>query len=105
MGKKIYAILLPKYIWACDYGKPYRKLLGRNVVDIPIKTYGVKQFSYFRPCPEVMKKNSCSTQLSSKFILLINVKMPTIVGILTLISMINATAEFESKNSLNCLVF
>ena len=36
---------------------------------------------------------SCSTQLFSKFILLINVKMPTIVGILTFISMINATSE------------
>ena len=40
----------------------------------------------------------CSTQLSRKFILLINillinVKMPTIVGILTFISMINTTSE------------
>ena len=32
---------------------------------------------------------SCSVQLRSKFILLINVKMPTIVGILTFISRIN----------------
>ena len=31
-------------------------------------------------------KNSCSTQLSMKFFLLINVKMPTIVGILTFTS-------------------
>ena len=36
---------------------------------------------------------SCSTQLSTKFILLINVKMPTIVGIFTSISMINTTSE------------
>ena len=36
---------------------------------------------------------SCSTQLSMKFIFLINVKMPTIVGILTFISMINRTSE------------
>ena len=36
---------------------------------------------------------SCSTQLSMKFILLINVKMPTIVGILTFISRINSTSE------------
>ena len=35
----------------------------------------------------------CSTQLSMKFILLINVKTPTIVGILTFISMINTTSE------------
>ena len=32
---------------------------------------------------------SCSTQLSLKFILLINVKVPTIDGILTSMSMIN----------------
>ena len=32
---------------------------------------------------------SCSAQLRLKFILLINVKMPTIVGILTFISRIN----------------
>ena len=33
--------------------------------------------------PTVMKHFSCYTQLSMKFFLLINVKMPTIVGILT----------------------
>ena len=33
------------------------------------------------------------TQLSTKFILLINVKMPTIVGILTFISMIDTIPE------------
>ena len=43
----------------------------------------------FRPGPEVIQLFSCSTQLSLKFILLINVKMPTIVGILTFISRIN----------------
>ena len=41
----------------------------------------------------VYKTFSCSTQLSTKFILLINVKMPTIVGILTIISMVNTTSE------------
>ena len=41
--------------------------------------------------PEVIKLFSCSTQLSTKFILLINVKMRTIIGILTYISMINTT--------------
>ena len=35
------------------------------------------------PGPQVIKLFSCSTQLRLKFILLINVKMPTIVGILT----------------------
>ena len=43
--------------------------------------------------PEVIILFSCSTQLSAKFILLINVKMPTIVGILTFISRINTTSE------------
>ena len=46
-----------------------------------------------------MKPFLCSTQLSTKFILLINVKMPTIVGILTFISMINTTFErFKARN-------
>ena len=36
--------------------------------------------------PEVIKLFSCSTQLSMKFSPLINVKMPTIVGILTCMS-------------------
>ena len=38
---------------------------------------------------KVIKLFSCSTKLISKFILLINVKMPTVVGILTFISRIN----------------
>ena len=38
---------------------------------------------------DVIKPFSCSPQLSMKFILLINVKMPTIVGILILMSRIN----------------
>ena len=33
--------------------------------------------------PEIINLFSCSTQLSMKFFLLVNVKMPTIVGILT----------------------
>ena len=35
-----------------------------------------------RPGPEVIKLFSCSIQLSMKFCLFINVKMPTTVGIL-----------------------
>ena len=38
------------------------------------------------PGPEVLKLFSCSTQLSMNFFLLINVKMPTIVGIVTFMS-------------------
>ena len=49
--------------------------------------------SITHPGPEVIKLFSCSNQLSTKFILLINVKMPTIVGILTFISMINTTTK------------
>ena len=51
------------------------------------------------PGPEVIKLFPCSAQLSTKFILLINIKMPTTVilfattvGILTFISMINTTS-------------
>ena len=47
--------------------------------------------------PDVKQLLSCSTELSSKFILLINVKMPTIVGILTFISMINTKSERDLK--------
>ena len=51
-----------------------------------------KSFITLRPAHEVLKLFPCSTQLSMKFILLINVKMPTIVGILIIISVINATS-------------
>ena len=40
--------------------------------------------------PEVIKLFPCSTQLSMKFFLLLNVKMPTIVGILTFMSRKNS---------------
>ena len=42
--------------------------------------------SYLKTGPEVIKLFSCSTQLSMKFFSLINIKMPTIVGILTFMS-------------------
>ena len=38
------------------------------------------------PGPAVIKLFSCSTQLSMKFFLLINVKMPTVVGISTFVN-------------------
>ena len=41
---------------------------------------------HIKPNPKVIKKILCTTQLSMKFFLLINVKMPTTVGILTLMS-------------------
>ena len=41
-----------------------------------------------------------------KFILLINVKMPTVVGILTFISMINTTYErLKARTFFNCRYF
>ena len=46
-------------------------------------------FSWCGSGLEVIKLFSCSAQLRLKFILLINVKMPTIVGILTFMSRIN----------------
>ena len=56
--------------------------------------------------PQGYKKNSYLTQLSTKFILLINVKMPTIVGILTFISMINTTSErHKARNFFICRYF
>ena len=38
------------------------------------------------PAPEVIKRFPCSTQLSTKFILLINVKMPTFISMINTIS-------------------
>ena len=53
--------------------------------------------------PEVRKLFSCSTQLSMKSILLINVKMPTIVGILSFISKIITTSErLKARNFFIC---
>ena len=61
----------------------------------------------FRIIPglEVLKLSSCSTQLSTKFILLINVKMPTIVSILTFISMINTSERLKARNFFICRYF
>ena len=56
--------------------------------------------------PEVIKLFSCSTQLSTKFILLINVKMPTIVVILTIIIMPNTTYDrLKARNFFICHYF
>ena len=43
--------------------------------------------------PQGYKTFSCSTQVTMKFIMLINVELQTIVGILTFISMLNTTSE------------
>ena len=65
-----------------------------------VKYYGR---SFGRPGQEVIKLFPCSSQLIRKFILLINVKIPTIVGILTYISMINTTSErLKARNFFIC---
>ena len=65
---------------------------------------GLQRRSQFRP--RGYKKKSYSTQLSTKFIMLINVKMPTIVGILTFISMINTTYErLKARHFFICCYF
>ena len=79
--------------------------------EIPRQTHTAVHlvFLHFRdgqPGPEAIKLCSCSTQLSMEFILLINVKMPTIVGILTFISMINtATKRLTAKHFFICRYF
>ena len=50
----------------------------------------VRQTAKWRSGPEFIKLFSCSTQLSINFFLLINVKMPTNVGILTFVSVKNS---------------
>ena len=56
--------------------------------------------------PRGYKTCVCSTQLSTKFILLINVKMPTIVGILTFISMTNTISKrLKARNFFSCQYF
>ena len=73
-------------------------LFGNHIVGFPTrrlkyvtKEYKVQEFIIPTQTPgaEVIKLFSCSAQLRLKFILLINVKMPTIVGILTFMSRIN----------------
>ena len=45
------------------------------------------------------KTFSCSTQLSMKFFLLIDVTMPTIVGILTFVSRKNSILDFSEPEN------
>ena len=59
-----------------------------------------------KPGLEFIKLFSCSTQLSMKFFLLINAKMPTVVGILTFMSRKNSILGLsESGKKLNFLIF
>ena len=52
-----------------------------------------------KPGPEVIKLFSCSTHLNMEFFLLINVEMPTVIGILTVMSGKNSILGLsEPKN-------
>ena len=78
--------------WTCQIARPFDN----------------STYTGARPGPKDIKLFLCSSQLSTKFILLINVKMPTIVGILIFISMINTTSErLKARNSsfVSILVF
>ena len=56
--------------------------------------------------PRGYKTFSFSTQPSTKFILLINIKMPTIVGILIFIGMINTPSDrLKARNIFICRYF
>ena len=56
--------------------------------------------------PEDIKKFSCSTQVSMKFFLLINVKMPTTDGILTFMRRKNSILGLsEPETKLHFFVF
>ena len=55
--------------------------------------------------PEVIKLFSCSTQMSMKFYLLINTKMPIIVGILTLMSGKNSVLGLSEPKKKDFLIY
>ena len=57
------------------------------------------------PGPKVIKLLSYSTQLSMKFILLINVKMPTIVIFKTFISIVNMLIDVKMPTIASILTF
>ena len=50
--------------------------------------------------PKVIKLFSCSAQLSTNIFLLINVKMPTIVGILKMPTIVGILTFMSGKNSI-----
>ena len=58
-----------------------------------------------KPGHEVINLFSYSTQLSTNFILLINDKTPTIVGVLTFISMYIKSERLKARNFVTCRYF
>ena len=76
----------------CENGKlasDRHCMLHRMCCIETIQNYRSEDALCMRSGPEVIKHFSCSIQLRIQFIMLINVKMPTIVGILKFISMMN----------------
>ena len=74
----------------CDIGGKARNTKAYVRKHLTLNRLAYEALSRLRykrdPGPEVIKLFSCSTQLSMEFFLLIKVKMPTIVGILTFMS-------------------
>ena len=76
-----------------------------QLLPIPLMMVLNLQDTVNSPGPEIIQFFTCSTQLSTKFILLINVKMPTIVGILTFISMIKTSEKLKARTFFICQYF
>ena len=70
--------------------QPYSTAISSSRHDKTNQVACAPSEEYAQPGPEVIKKITCSTQLSMKFFLLINVKMPTSVGISTFMSTKNS---------------
>ena len=86
--------LLP--LWQFFFHEIYRLfcyILYKRIVYLFIGTR-----RYLNSGPKVIKLFSCSTQLSMKFFLLINVKMPTTVGILTFMSRKNSLLHLSEPD-------
>ena len=74
-----------KIFWVISSGSP---LFYKGLTALPMKECTRISIFNFKPGLEVIKLFSSSTQLSMKFTMLINVRMSTIVGVLTFISKI-----------------
>ena len=96
--KKSTNLLTSIWLWAQCFINSISCLLLINFV------FGIQHVNPYwtclmQPWPRGYKLFSCSTQMSMKFILFINVKMQTIVGISTFISRIITTCKcFKQEN-------
>ena len=71
---------------------PFTQMISNSNHTVLSKFEWKTKLAQIIPGPDVIKLFSCSTQLSMKIFLLNNVKMPTIVGILTFMSRKNLLA-------------